>query len=157
MSVGSNVFQGLKWAWVCLVLLLSIGIIHSFAGEDEKTLSLSLTTSKSIYTTGEPVKVTLTVTNITRHPVTLSFVSSKQYDFIIKQGDNEIWRWSDGKMFAMALTSLTFGPQESRNFQVTWDQTDHAGHKIPSGFYEAVGMFEVMNNPPSKSIPFEIK
>lgn len=157
MSAGSNIFYGLRLIWVGLFLLLWAGNGSSFGGEKEKALRLLLTTNKQVYTKDDLVELTLMVTNITGHPERLSFSSAKQYDFVIKQGDQELWRWSNGKSFAMALTSLTLGPKESRQFQVSWGQINRAGKQVEPGFYEAIGSLELRNNLLSNPISFEIR
>lgn len=158
MLVGSDVSHGLKRTGVCLILLLGVGVIPlSWAGEDEKTLSLSLAANKTVYSRGEQVEITLTVTNTAKHPVTLSFASSKQYDFVIIQGDHVIRRWSDGKMFAMVLTIEILGPQETKRYQMFWDQTDRTGRLVQPGSYKVAGMLEMRSSPTSESTSFEIR
>lgn len=157
MSEGSNIPYGLRLAWVGLFVLLGMGIGPSWGQGDEKTLRLSLTTRKPVYTQGEPVELFLTVTNIAEQPVTLSFASAKQYDFVIKHKDHELWRWSNGQMFAMILTHLVLNPKESRRFQAIWLQNDRDGHQVESGSYIAVGILAVSGHPLSDTLSLKIQ
>ena len=148
-----------RLTWIAIFPLLSTGLGSQPSwGEDfEKILSFSLASSKSAYHRGEPVKLSLTVKNNSDHPVILPFASAKHYDFVVTRGRQELWRWSDGKMFAMGLTSLIVGPQESRRFEVTWLQTDRDGQKTKSGLYEAVGILEIVGHPLSSSTSLQIE
>ncbi|HLF86290.1 MAG TPA: BsuPI-related putative proteinase inhibitor [Nitrospiria bacterium] len=157
MSAVSNTFYRLILICIGFFLLLLAGNVSSFGGEEEKALRLLLAINKQVYTKSDLVELALMVTNTTGHPERLSFSSAKQYDFVIKQGGQELWRWSNGKSFAMVLTSITLDPRESRQFQVSWGQTDRTGKQIEPGFYEAVGSLEVRNNMLSNPIAFEIR
>ena len=144
-------------AWIVLLLLSGPGSGQSWGNTLENDLSLSFTTSKSTYTRDEPIKLSLRVTNNSSHPVILPFASAKQYDFVITRGGQEVWRWSDGQMFAMVLTHIILGPKESKRFEAIWLQTDRTGQKIRTGLYEAAGILQLLDHPLPSSISFEIR
>ena len=88
---------------------------------------LTVTTDKLNYVVGETVVITLTLTNDTNTVQTYEFGTSQRYDVIIRRGGREIWRWSDGRVFAQMLGSETLQPGESRVYTVDWNQTNTAG------------------------------
>jgi hypothetical protein len=120
-------------------------------------LQLRLTSDRSAYKAGDPVMLTLTVTNPGATPVTLQFPSAQQYDFEVRRGGQAIWRWSAGRMFTQALTSLTIGPGEKRVFTQTWNQRDDNGQAVAAGSYEAVGTLTTMDRPQPQSPPLALR
>ena len=86
---------------------------------------------------GEKVNIVLSIKNISAVKQTLSFSSSKQYDFVIKDNkDSEVCRWSTGLAFAAAFTSYDIASGETKNFSYQWDQTISGnGTLIPIGKY----------------------
>lgn len=156
MSEGPKIQNNMRLAFIALTLLIGMGIGPSWGEDTEKTLRLSLTTSKAAYTPGEPVKLILTVGNISDHPVILSFESAKKYDFVVSQGGDEIWRWSNGQLFAMVLTHLILAPRDSRRFEAVWLQTDQTSQRVRPGFYEATGNLQLQRHALSDSTSFVI-
>lgn len=118
---------------------------------------LSLASGKPAYSKGEPIELSLTVSNSSKTPVTLRFSSAKQYDFIVKKDGQEVWRWSQGRMFAMALTEFTLEPQKSKSYRAAWPQTDGNKKSVGPGTYEATAILAVSGQPLSATIPIEIK
>lgn len=86
---------------------------------------------------GDQINMTLTITNISSGTRTLSFPSSKQYDFVIQDNTaTEVWRWSDGKSFTTSNTSYDLAPGNVQTFTYQWDQTlTVGGALIPVGSY----------------------
>lgn len=52
---------------------------------------------------GEPVWWAINVTNMTDESIPVTFGSSKRADVTISDGENELYRWSDGKVFAQQV------------------------------------------------------
>jgi len=95
--------------------------------EDGITLTISL--QKTEFRLGENIDVSLTLTNNRYENVTFGFSSSYQYDFIIYDKNfEEVCAWSDNKVFAQALTSITLEPGKSRTWIWNWDQTVYDRH-----------------------------
>lgn len=46
--------------------------------------------------------------------------SSQLYEFIVQKGDDEIWRWSDGKVFTTAITPVSIPGGSPHTFKETW-------------------------------------
>ncbi|MCS6862423.1 MAG: BsuPI-related putative proteinase inhibitor, partial [Abditibacteriales bacterium] len=87
-------------------------------------MTAQITTDKRQYAPGESVRMTLTLMNAGKRPVTLHFRSGQIFDFIVKRGRVEVWRWSQDKAFTQALQDITLAPGETKRFEVTWDQVD---------------------------------
>ncbi|KTG10321.1 hypothetical protein AUR64_12150 [Haloprofundus marisrubri] len=80
------------------------------------------------------VEFELTVENQGDESVTLSFRDARRAEFVVSDaaGDGEVWRWSDGRMFAQMLGSETLDAGESMTFEGVWDDP------VP-GEYVAIG------------------
>jgi len=96
-------------------------------------LSAALQSDKANYAPGEPVRLRLTVTNNANSPLSFRSRSAQRYDFVIRSGDKEIWRWSHDRVFAMMLTSWQLAPGQSVTYEETWPQTDNSGRPAPAG------------------------
>jgi len=77
-------------------------------------------TDSEQYAVGEPVRMTLKVLNGGVPPVRLNFTSAQRYDFIVYKDDREVWRWSQDKMLAQAIGSLTLNPGERKVYTASW-------------------------------------
>lgn len=97
---------------------------------------------------GKPVVFILEVRNVSGAPIELRFSSGQQFDVLVfKEGEwGERWRWSKGKMFIMALTSIRLNFGEVKRFRVEWDQRDNDGHQVPPGRYRVEAIL-LMRNP----------
>ncbi|MEJ2611176.1 MAG: BsuPI-related putative proteinase inhibitor [Candidatus Thiodiazotropha sp.] len=86
---------------------------------------------------GENITIILHIKNISSTTKNLNFNSSKQYDFVVKNSENELfWRWSSGQLFTDVLTSYDLAPNEERIITYTWNQmTSDTGTMLPVGSY----------------------
>jgi hypothetical protein len=101
----------------------------------EKDILVETRTDKGKYSVGEEVKISVTVTNKCLNPVELIFTSAQRYDFIVLKDGEEVWRWSNSKMFAMVIESLLLKSGEKQTYMETWKPKD-----ITSGEYEVIGI-----------------
>lgn len=68
----------------------------------------------------------------------LMFGSGQQFELIITNEDGEeVYKFSDGRAFTMALVYRTLAPGESFKWQDEWDMTNKDGEKLTSGDYKA--------------------
>ncbi|WP_135820110.1 BsuPI-related putative proteinase inhibitor [Halostella litorea] len=81
------------------------------------------------------VTFVFTVENDGAEPVDLRFPDALEADFAVHDGDREVWRFSEGRMFAQALGSETIPPGESATYEASWDDPE-------SGEYDAVATLE---------------
>lgn len=68
----------------------------------------------------DSVRFTLQVTNSSAEPVTLRFSSGQSYDFSVRDGATEVWRWSGDMMFTQALRDETLAPGQTRSWSEVW-------------------------------------
>ena len=78
-----------------------------------------LDASLTAETTADGVELELTVANEGDGAVTLSFRDAQRAEFVATD-DGEVWRWSDGQMFAMAVGSETLAPSERASYEAVW-------------------------------------
>lgn len=82
----------------------------------------------------------------------LWFGSGQQFELTItdKKG-KEVYRYSDGRFFTMALVYNDINPGESLKWQDEWDMTDKEGQKLTSGNYKAkIDIFVIPEDEKSK-------
>jgi hypothetical protein len=71
-------------------------------------------------------------------PKELMFGSGQQYEITVTdEKGEEVYRFSDGKLFTLALVSKTINPGESLKWQEAWDMTDKNEKKLTSGKFKA--------------------
>ncbi len=81
-------------------------------GAEASAFGATLSIDQTAYRTGEAINVVFEIFNYTDTSVTFAFNSGKRYDFIIEDRDGEeVWRWSDGKMFTQALGEESLEPR----------------------------------------------
>ena len=114
---------------------------------------ISMTTDKMSYSIGEPVIMTLIIFNYNEEDIIFHFNNSQRYDFIIKdENGNEIWRWSEGRMFAQMLGEEVLGPTNTEIiYKVEYRD------KLSPGYYKVTGFFVAQDRPMSGSIIIEVK
>jgi len=78
--------------------------------------------------TDATVEFTFTVTNGGTEPVDLEFQNGKIADIIVTENNNEIWRWSDSRMFTRALQHKTLAPGESAVHEARWEDPSSGEH-----------------------------
>lgn len=85
----------------------------------------------------------------------LLFGSGQQFEIIItNEANEEVYRFSDGKVFTMALIYKTLIPGEILKWQDEWDMTNKEGEKLTNGNYKAEIKILVMTEDDDK-IPEE--
>jgi hypothetical protein len=109
--------------------------------------------NKLKYSVGEPIKMTLKIFNYTEEDIAFQFNTSQRYDFIIEDEEgNEIWRWSEGRIFAQMLGEEILGPS---NPEVIY--TAEYKDRLSLGYYKITGIFIAQEKPMSGSIVIEVK
>nr|WP_202710405.1 BsuPI-related putative proteinase inhibitor [Sporosalibacterium faouarense] len=70
--------------------------------------------------------------------IQLEFGSGQQYEIIITdEAGKEVYKYSEGKFFTMALVYKSISPGESLKWQDSWDMTNKKGEKLTTGKYKA--------------------
>lgn len=131
MATGALRRGGLGGLTVLLFALLSF-VAGSAAGAG---VDLVLTADKSTYARSGPIVLTIEVVNRGLEPVTLQFRTAQRYDVVVRNVANaEVWRWSDGQMFAQILGEETLVGRGVLRHRVTVRQ------RFPSGRYTVVAI-----------------
>jgi uncharacterized protein (DUF58 family) len=90
---------------------------------------------------GEPVPVTLSVTNHGAAPLTLYLKGRPiAFDIVVRRKGGEIvWRRLRGATIAMVLRVETVSPGGSLRFEEVWPQRTQAGASVEPGDYTVTG------------------
>lgn len=68
----------------------------------------------------------------------LKLGSGQQFEVVITdEAGKEVYRYSDGKLFTLALLLKNLNPGESLKWQDEWDMTNKDGEKLTTGKYKA--------------------
>jgi Intracellular proteinase inhibitor len=97
--------------------------IATVASGGNGDLELTMALDKTIYNLGEPVNLTLTITNISNQTINFTHTG---YDFdfqVTNDTNNQVYKWSNFQAFPdiVSITPLQAGKSFSANF--TWLQT----------------------------------
>ena len=123
------------------------------AQESPSGFGASLATDQPVYRPAQPILITFEVFNHTPAPVRFNFTSGQRFDVVIEDdGGNEMWRWSAGRMFAMALGRETLGPGNPRLIY----ETEYADRLEP-GRYKIIGILTDMRRQTSATISVEVR
>jgi hypothetical protein len=105
--------------------------------------SLIFNKDTGVYDVGDPVAMTLEVTNCSAIDAKLVYPTSQRYVFIVgDSGGNDMWRSSDHKVFEQTQGTETVASGQSVEYTETWDQKDRNGSQVPDGQYK-VSAFSV--------------
>lgn len=69
---------------------------------------------------GQAVRLTVRLVNNTGNRQRLTFPSAKLYDFWVTLDGEEVWRWSDERVFAQQVTHETIDGQSGTSFDESW-------------------------------------
>jgi hypothetical protein len=117
---------------------------QSLASGGKGNLELTMTLDKTSYSLGEPVNLTLTITNISNQTINFEH-TGLDFDFQVYNGTNNVvYQWSNFRAIAqfIAIVPLSAGESFSANF--TWLQTCNfnaqvEGDPVSPGTYYIVG------------------
>lgn len=99
---------------------------------------MSLDASLDATVTDDGVAFELTVENAGSNPANLSFPNALKADFAVLDGDAEVWRFSDGRMFAQMIQQETLDPGATATYRGRWEDPR-------SGTFTAVGSLAARN------------
>jgi hypothetical protein len=98
-------------------------------------VSFTLTLDRAVYERGDqtPVMTARMTLRVTRQPLELTFPSGQRFDVVLRnEAGREVFRWSDGKAFTLALGSETI--QNGEKNYIT-----EIPLRLPAGKYTAEG------------------
>lgn len=138
-----------------LSLVLAVMTPSSARGEETPGagFEVSLTTEKATYRAGEPITMMLRVSSRTREEVVFHFSSAQRFDFAIRDArGGEVWRWSDGRIFAQALGTEAIGPVRP---ELTY-RAEFRGNLAP-GWYRLEAALAAKDRPLSGALALEVQ
>lgn len=143
---------------IVVVVFLVLGLWLTAYGNitsEERNMNygISMMTDKISYSVGEPIKMALKVFNYTGEEIIFHFNTAQRYDFIIEDEErSKIWRWSEDKMFTMALGEEVLGPT---NPEVTY--IGEYTNNLSPGYYKITGIFVAQDRPMSGNVVIIVK
>ncbi|OIJ10491.1 hypothetical protein BKP37_18325 [Anaerobacillus alkalilacustris] len=110
-------------------------------GEEGKKM---VSTNMSVYELNNKLIFELSLSNNTDEHKQLQFPSGQQFEItVIDENDNIVYRYSEGKMFIMAIVMKELQPSETLNWSEEWDMKVN-GERISAGTYTAIGELQIM-------------
>ncbi|MFC4450377.1 BsuPI-related putative proteinase inhibitor [Halorussus aquaticus] len=91
---------------------------------------MTLQSSVSATVESDRVAFEYTVENVGDDPVELTFRSTLTADFAVLDGGEEVWRASEGQMFAQMLQTETIDPGDSETFSGEWDDPSPGDYAV---------------------------
>lgn len=84
----------------------------------------------------DKVIIAFTLINRSKEKLSLIFRTGQQYDIIIKDASGlEIYRWSDGRIFAQFIYTLSLKENEMIENEIIWNKKDKKNKKVSEGKY----------------------
>ena len=110
--------------------------IYAVYGVLPSSIVVDVETDRDVCMLGEPVNMSITVTNNGPN-TTLLFPTSQLADFnITDEAGQHIYYWSYDKLFSEEITEITINQSETIELlNDTWNQVDDDGNPITSGTY----------------------
>lgn len=107
---------------------------------EKRILLTGLSISEKRYKTGEEIVVKINAYNPQNSKIILDFSSGQRYDFYLKKNGQEVWRWSEGKFFTMALAREEIAPGQELEYQA-----DIPSQELAPGRYTLAGELTTLN------------
>lgn len=85
------------------------------------------------------LQLRLTVENTGEDPIELRFSSGQRVEFTAERDGEEVWRWSEGRMFTQALSTQRVVSDETVSFDAEWSDP-------PSGEFLVRGRLTARNH-----------
>ncbi|WP_456275896.1 BsuPI-related putative proteinase inhibitor [Bacillus sp. AK128] len=91
-----------------------------------------------VNSTEEEVMFTIHLQNKSNEPTDLTFSSGQKFEIVVRNAEGkEVYRFSKGRMFTMALETLKLDAGEKLTFEDKWDYQTN-GEKVQPGNYSVV-------------------
>ncbi len=140
----------LQYLSVILILLLVTGNLNAESYRkwefvNPAHLQITIAPEKLEMISGTVATFTITIRNRTNHTVKIPYPTGQQWDLAAYHGNTQIFRWSQGSVWADAPHTIPLKRGETRTEQLTWLTVDRNNEPLPHGVYRAHGM--VMTSP----------
>ncbi|HBG09328.1 MAG: BsuPI-related putative proteinase inhibitor [Limnochordia bacterium] len=125
----------MSWRWL-LVLAVTSCILFSVVNTDPEGGDQMLQAGVELLEEG--AKFSFSLRNIYDVPSSLLFSSGQQFELVVTDEDGaEVYRFSEGRFFTMALIFEELRPGESLSWIHVWDCKDKLGRPAEPGKYRA--------------------
>jgi len=116
LAVSPLILNGRTYISIASVKIL----LKELEQEAEQMVELiaHLSVNKHKCTVGENIKVKIELFNISDGEVTLKYASGQLYDLYLAKDGKEVWRWSKGKFFTMALIKKVLPAEKKLKYEV---------------------------------------
>jgi len=143
-------------ACITLVLLVTITVAIVFQVQPIKAdetsaevvdeqlgLKLTMTLEKTVYSLGEPINVTLAVTNISNQTINFAY-AAWTFDFLVSNDTGSVYQWSSFRIFPLFIINWPLDIGENITKVLVWPQTCNVtawsqGIPVSPGTYYIVG------------------
>jgi hypothetical protein len=126
-------------------------------------LQITVSANKTELIAGETATFTISIRNRTDKTVQIPYKTGQQWDLAVYHNRTQIYRWSQGSVWADAPHSVPLKAGETRTERLCWASTDRLGLPLPQGIYSIQGMvmtqprFLVSNDCKVRLLPKEVK
>ena len=136
-----------------MLALATSGPTHGADAVTAAGFEVSLATDKAVYRGGEPIAMTLSVSNQTGRELQLQFSSAQRFDFAIRDAKrNQIWRWSADQLFGQMVGTEVIGPARP---QIVY-RAEYIGNLTP-GLYTVEGTLVARDRPLSAALVIQVQ
>jgi len=145
--MGIKIPLALGAASLILGLVLLCLLIHSphagnprhLASREEHGLRFVLTVEEATGDGGWSLRIHLLVENVGEEAMAVWFRSGQAWDIVVEADGQEIWRWSQGKMFTQVIWSRELRPGEEVSFEAEWEAPGPGKYRIRGYFLGHIG------------------
>lgn len=81
--------------------------------------------SLTVTVDGSTVTFTYEIENAGSSPVEVEYRDGQKFDIAVSEDGDEVWRWSTGRMFTMALEQRELDPGETATYEATWEDASY--------------------------------
>lgn len=119
-------------------------------------LTLTLSVDETVLSLGEPVNLTLTITNVTNRTINFEH-TGLDFDFeVTNDTNNQVYQWSNFKAIPDYIAIVPLDPGDGFSANFTWPQTCNfnlqvQGEAVSPGTYSIIGLssfvYEIQTKP----------
>ena len=108
---------------------------------------------------GEPVPITLRLTNVARRPLEAHFLGREiAFDIVVSREDGGVvWRRLEGAVIPGILQVRTLKPGETIELRDVWRQRTSAGAAVPAGTYVVQAIVPSDDPVPRRSAEVQVR
>lgn len=98
------------------------------------------------------IELDFRVTNNAARKLELLFPTGQTHEFVVVDSmGNEVWRWSEGRMFTQAVQNKLLASSATLTLQAAWRA------EVPAGRYVAIASLLSENRPLEERVSFEVR